>query len=105
MRFPSLASEIRIELHLERSLSQPARSYIIPARIAQMFLNEYESTKKWAGISETGIRSSSLESAAMRSSAAAILATAGRGAGGEQVFRRVALTALRHLQSRFALSV
>lgn len=40
--------------------------YIIPAKIALLFLNEYLETGSWAGISETGVETMMLENDAMR---------------------------------------
>jgi len=40
--------------------------YIIPTKVALLFLGEYTATGAWRGISETGLRSNSLESDAMR---------------------------------------
>eukprot|EP00406_Dinophysis_acuminata_P002139 CAMPEP_0179214168 /NCGR_PEP_ID=MMETSP0797-20121207/2156_1 /TAXON_ID=47934 /ORGANISM="Dinophysis acuminata, Strain DAEP01" /LENGTH=530 /DNA_ID=CAMNT_0020920151 /DNA_START=39 /DNA_END=1631 /DNA_ORIENTATION=+ len=40
--------------------------YIIPTKVALVFLNEYLSTGRWTGISNSGLRTNSLESDAMR---------------------------------------
>lgn len=46
--------------------SQQNVGYIIPSSIAQMFVDEFDATGKWSGISEIGIEVVALESDSMR---------------------------------------